>query len=304
MLRIGTETLYFETGPFNPPTHRVAPGEWFEVRTQLNRGPWLEGHPDGAALSRRLRGGNPSSGCIEIEGAAPGQMLCIEIGEIELDPLGFTRFAGWNGAFPGHLGAGDAWAAHKIVEIRDGFIHWDDRRLPVAPMVGFIGVAPAHEQFHNGWGGYWGGNLDAQEVTTGATLYLPVHVPGALLHVGDMHARQGDGEICGAGGIEASGSVRLRCTLAPRPPAMRGPRLRDATHIATIACARPCEDAFRQALAAMLDWLVEEYGFERREAYLFLGQVLEARCTQFVNPTFTYICKVAHEWLPDPRPPA
>jgi acetamidase/formamidase len=128
-------------------------------------------------------------------------------------------------------------------------------------------------------------------------VYLPVEVPGALLHVGDMHAIQGDGEICGAGGIEASGRVRLRCELSARPASWRGPRIEDATHIATVAFARPAEDAFRQALEAMILWLEDAYGFPRGEAYLFLGQVLEARCTAFVNPTFSYIAKVAKRWL-------
>ncbi|MBI3911940.1 MAG: acetamidase/formamidase family protein [Armatimonadetes bacterium] len=297
MQRIGTDVLYFETGPFNEPTHRVRPGEEFEVQTQINAGPWLDEHPDGEALRKRLRGGNPASGCIAVEGAEPGQMLRVHIGEIRLDPLGFTRFRGANGAFPGWLGPSGVPACHKIVQIRDGCIHWGDRRLPAAPMLGFVGVAPPHEQFANRWGGCWGGNMDVQEVTAGATICLPVYVPGALLHVGDMHAIQGDGEICGAGGIEASGTVRLRCELAPKPEEMCGPRILNETHIITVACARPAEDAFRQALAAMILWLEAEHGFDRQEAYLLLGQVLEARCTQFVNPTFTYVAKVARRWL-------
>jgi len=71
----------------------------------------------------------------------------------------------------------------------------------------------------------------------------------------------------------------------------------DDTHIMTMAMARPAEDAFRHALAAMVLWLEESYGFTRGEAYLFLGQVLEARCTQFVNPTFTYVAKVPRRYL-------
>ena len=107
-----------------------------------------------------------------------------------------------------------------------------------------------------------------------------VYVPGALLHIGDMHARQGDGEICGAGGIETGGTVRLRCELVPLPAGMTWPRITDETHIMTTAMARPAEDAFRMALSEMILWLQHDYGFTRGEAYLFLGQVLEARCTQ------------------------
>jgi acetamidase/formamidase len=298
MQRATRDVLYFETGADNPVTLRVRPGEEFEVETQLNRGPWLDAHPDGPRLRQLLRGGNPASGCIAVEGAEPGMMLSVQIGPIELDPLGFTHFKGQTGAMPAWFGSSGVGAHNRIVRIEDNQIVWDDRRrLPVRPMLGFIGVAPAYERYANVWGGPWGGNLDVQEITTGATVHLRVNVPGALLHVGDMHARQGDGEICGAGGIEASGRVRLRCTLSPAPPHLHWPRIENATHIMSAATARPAEDAFRHALEALILWLESAYGFTRGDAFLYLGQVLEARCTQFVNPTFTYVAKVAREYL-------
>ncbi|MGE3819782.1 MAG: acetamidase/formamidase family protein [Isosphaeraceae bacterium] len=298
MRRATTETLYFETGPANPPTFRVKPGEVFEVQTQLNRGPWLDTHPDGPRLTALLRGGNPSSGCIDVEGAEPGMALTVHVGPISLDPVGFTRFRGANGAMPGWLGASGIGERSRIVEIRDGLIHWGEgRTLPVRPMLGFVGTAPEFESWANVWAGTYGGNLDVQELTTGAAITLPVNVPGARLHVGDMHAIQGDGEICGAGGIEASGVVQLRCELTERPAGFVWPRIVDATHRMVAAQARPCEDAFRLALEAMILWL-EADGLPRGEAYLWLGQVLEARCTQFVNPTFTYLAKVRHEHWP------
>lgn len=298
MQRATRDVLYFETGPDNPPTLRVQPGEEFEVETQLNRGPWLDDHPDGSRLRHLLRGGNPSSGCIWVEGAEPGHVLKVHIGAIDLDPIGFTRFIGQTGAMPAWFGSSGVGAHHRIVRIDNGRIRWDERReLPARPMIGFVGVAPAFEKIANVWGGTWGGNFDVQEITTGATVHLRVNVPGALLHVGDMHALQGDGEICGAGGIEASGRVRIRCELAPAPAALKWPRIENASHIGTAAMARPCEDAFRHALEALILWLEEEYGFSRGDAYLYLGQVLEARCTQFVNPTFTYVAKVARQFL-------
>ncbi len=293
------DTLYFEIGPDNAPTLRVQPGETFEVETQLNRGPWLDTHPEGETLRQKLYGGNPSSGCIYVEGAEPGQMLTVHIESIDLDPVGFTNFRGSTGAMPAWLGGSGVGAHHRVVEIKDGLIHWSEQiKLPVAPMIGFVGVAPARERYHHGWGGYWGGNFDVQEVTTGAAVQLVVNVPGALLHIGDMHAIQGDGEICGAGGIEASGRVQVRCELSAKPQSMFWPRLIDDSHIMTMAMARPAEDAFRAALEAMILWLEESYGFSRGEAYIYLGQVLEARCTQFVNPTFTYVAKVAKRFLP------
>lgn len=298
MQRATTDVLYFETGPANAPTLRVRPGEVFEVQTQLNRGPWLDDHPDGARLTARLRGGNPASGCIFVEGAEPGMALVVHVGSIMLDPLGFTRFRGANGAMPGWLGGSGVGPQHKIVTIENGVIRWSDSRLlPVAPMLGFVGTSPEFETWGNTWAGPHGGNLDVQELTTGAAITLPVNVPGALLHVGDMHAIQGDGEICGAGGIEASGVVSLRCELVDRPSGFSWPRIENGTHRMVAAQARPAEDAFRLALEALLGWL-EADGMERGEAYLWLGQVLEARCTQFVNPTFTYLVKIRKEYWP------
>ncbi|GIX06390.1 MAG: amidase [Candidatus Poribacteria bacterium] len=302
MKRQGREVLYFEIGADNPPTLRVRSGETFLVETQLNRGPWLNDHPEGERLRRTLIGGNPSSGCIYVEGARPGDVVYVHIGAIRLDPIGFTRYSGNTGAMPGWLGPSGVGEAERIVRIEGDRIHWGNgRTLPVRPMIGYVGTAPERERYHNGWGGYWGGNLDVQEVTTGATVVLPVMVEGALVHIGDMHAIQGDGEICGAGGIEASGTVEITIEVRPRPKSYIGPRILTPTHIATVAMARPAEDAFRQALAAMILWLEDEYGFSKKEAYLWLGQVLEARCTQFVNPTFTYIAKVHRSFLPPPQ---
>ena len=299
MKRATREILYFETGPDNEPTLYVDPGEEFEVETQMNRGPWLDDHPDGEALKKKLRAGNPSSGCIYVNGAEPGQVLIVHVGDIDVDPIGFTRFGGANGAMPGWLGGSGVGEHHKVVKIEDGFILWSDElKIPVAPMLGVVGVSPAHTRWAHAWAGEWGGNFDIQEVTTGASVHLPVSVPGALLHIGDMHARQGDGEICGAGGIESGCRVRITCELADRPKSMTWPRITNDTHIMTTAMARPAEDAFRTALEEMVLWLEGEYGFERGEAYLFLGQVLEARCTQFVNPTFSYVAKVNRRYLP------
>lgn len=293
------DPLYFETGPANPPTLRVTSGEEYEIQTQLNRGPWFETHPEGERLRQLLRGGNPSSGCVFVEGAKPGGMLSVEIGPITLDPIGFTNYRGSNGALPGWLGPSGVGPCHKVVEIREGRILWSPQRALVArPMLGFVGVSAEYETFGNVWCTRYGGNFDVQEITTGATVHLPVAVDGALLHIGDMHAIQGDGEICGAGGIEASGLVKVTPRAGELPPSMTWPRISNAEAIMVATQAKPAEDAFRLGLEEMVKWLAEDYGFTPQEAYLYLGQVLEARVTQFVNPTYTYLLKVRREFLP------
>lgn len=304
MQRQTTDTLYFETGPENAPTMRVRPGEVFEIQTQMNRGPDPSQVPEEireewAAMRRGdMRGGNPSSGAIYVEDAEPGQVLAVHIEAIEPHGIGYTQYRGSNSAMPGWLGDSNVGPTHKVVRIRDGRIIWNEKlSLPIAPMLGVVGVAPAHEKRHNGWAGEWGGNMDIQEVTAGAQVHLVVQVPGALLHVGDMHARQGDGEICGGGGIETGGIARLRVELRAKPDGMTWPRIENADYIMTTGQARPAEDAFRIALSEMILWLEEGYGLARKEAFMFLSQVLEARVTQFVNPTFSYVAKVNKKYL-------
>ncbi len=306
MQRATRETLYYETGRDNPPTMTVRPGEVFEVETQMNRGPdstdvpaelrdlWLQKRSDDLPTDR----GNASSGAIFVEGAERGQVLVVHIEAITPHGIGWTGYRGSTAAMPGWLGDSNVGPAFKVVKIENGRIIWNDRfSLPISPMLGCVGVAPARERWTNSWAGVWGGNFDIQEVTAGAQVHIPVQVPGALLHVGDMHARQGDGEICGGGGIETGGIARLRVELREKPQNMTWPRIENAEYIMTTAQARPAEDAFRTALSEMILWLEEEYGFERKEAFMFLAQVLEARVTQYVNPTFSYVAKVKKEYL-------
>jgi amidase len=298
MRTIGTDVLYFETGGGNPPTARVEPGEPFAVITQLNRGAWLDRLPTSERdhLGRRLVGDNPSSGCIAVTGVHAGDMLSVQIGAIDLDPVGFTRFRGFNDATPRSL---RLEMVEKTVEIREGFIRWSDAlRLPTRPMLGFVAVAPSRERFANTAAGTWGGNMDAQELGPGSTVHLRAQCDDGLLHVGDMHAIQGDGEICGAGGIEASGRVDLTCRISsPAPVALHWPRFENETHIGVIAQARPAEDAFRNALGDLLGWLTDDYGVSLDDAYILLGQVLESRIVAYVNPTFSCVAKVAREYL-------
>ena len=103
-------------------------------------------------------------------------------------------------------------------QIIDRKIIWNEKlSIPVKPMIGVVGLAPEFEARGNAWAGEWGGNFDIQEITTGATVQIPINHDGALLHIGDMHAIQGDGEISGGGGIETGGTVNLRCRSFEKP---------------------------------------------------------------------------------------
>jgi acetamidase/formamidase len=186
----------------------------------------------------------------------------------------------------------------KPMRVDNGVIHWNETlKIPIEPMVGLIGVAPKIGGVPALDNGEHGGNLDIQEFAPGATVHLPVEHDGAHFFIGDCHARQGDGEVAGMGATEIGARVTLTATLHDRPERMTWPRFETATHIGTIGCTRPMEDAMRIAFEEMIYWMADTYGYSESEAYMLLGTVAEARGTQAVNPKFTYVCKVAREFL-------
>lgn len=299
MKRVTRATVHCETSRFNPPALTVQPGETVIVETELCTGDWLHSLEDRWSTRRNPGVVNPASGPIYVQGACPGDVLAVRIDDVAVDGLGYTGFAPHQNAFPDWIRWREWGLVTRTVRISGGLVEWDERlRLPVRPMVGLLGTAPELEVLSNGRNGPHGGNMDVQEVAAGATIYLPVYVPGALLHVGDVHALQGDGEICCMGGIETRGEVTLTIAgVGPRPSRMTWPRIENAEYLATVGCARPAEDAFRIAVQELVYWLCDGYGLEERAAVLLLGQVLEARCTQFVSPEYTYVAKIRRDYV-------
>jgi amidase len=186
----------------------------------------------------------------------------------------------------------------RVVDVQQGLVVWDEtRRIPVAPMVGVLATAPLLDSISTIDNGPHGGNLDVQEMGPGCRVYLPIAIDGALFYLGDCHAVQGDGELCGIGAIEIRTHTTVRLDVVPRPDRMIWPRIETSDHIGTVACARPLEDAFRLAVEELVNWMVDNYGFTTEDALLLLGQVAEARCTQLANPKYTYIVKIAKHYL-------
>jgi acetamidase/formamidase len=163
-----------------------------------------------------------------------------------------------------------------------------------------VAVAPANgEAFGGLWPGDFGGNLDAADVTEGATVYLPVFHPGALFYFGDGHALQGDGEIIGSG-LETTMDVTFQFDLI-KGKAIRWPRIENADHIMVAGSARPLVDAMRIAYVELIEWLVAEYGFEKMEAFQVASQVGEVRVANIVDPNYTVVAKFPKRLLPPRR---
>jgi acetamidase/formamidase len=273
----------------------VDPGETFVVECAINANDGTIRH-----LGQQLTVAdvtfpfvNGATGPIEVRGSKAGDMLKVEIVNMELDKLGFTALWPGIGMFPDWVRRKEFGIQTRVVEVKDGRVHWNDHlKLPVKPMIGVLGVAPVHGAVLTVDNGPHGGNLDVQEITTGNTVMFRVNKDGTHLFMGDCHAIQGDGECNGMGAIEIAATLTLKVSLEKAPPRLNHPRIETATHICTLGCARPLEDAMRIAFEEMVYWMEDEWKIPAAEGYMLLGQIAEARCTQVVNPKYTYICKV------------
>jgi acetamidase/formamidase len=170
--------------------------------------------------------------------------------------------------------------------------------IDLQPMLGRVAVAPrGAEAFSGLWPGDFGGNMDAPEVREGATVYLPVFHDGAYFYFGDGHARQGHGEVAGTG-LETSMDVVLEIDLI-KGKAINWPRIEDDEFIMVAGSARPLIDAFRLAHIELIEWLEDEYGFGRWDAYELVGQVGESTVANIVDPIYTVVAKFPKRFLPE-----
>ncbi len=142
--------------------------------------------------------------------------------------------------------------------------------------------------------------MDAYQITSGATVYLPIHVDGALLQFGDGHLAQGEGEIIGTA-LEAALNVKLKIDLI-KGKSIAWPRIENDDYIMTTGSYRPLEDAFRIAYKEMVLWLVDEFGFDLMDAYQLASQVGEADVVQVVDPNYTVVAKIPKKYLPNLQP--
>lgn len=168
--------------------------------------------------------------------------------------------------------------------------------IPLHPFLGCIGVAPRFgETITALTPAENGGNMDCVETKPGTTVYLPVFVEGGLFMFGDVHAAQGDGEVCGVG-LETTAEVTIKVDVI-KGKKINWPRLEDETHIMVAASTRPLIDAFRIAHAEMVRWLAADYGFDKWEAFQVLSQVGTARVGNVVDPKYTVVAKFPKRYL-------
>ncbi|MEX1232370.1 MAG: acetamidase/formamidase family protein [Planctomycetaceae bacterium] len=240
--------------------------------------------------------GNPVTGPIYVEGAAPGDHLAVEIHKIEpwIDQCA-TRTADphqlceWLGSDVPH--------GTHVCEIADGFIHWSDKiKIPYQPMLGCIGTAPDWGVPTCGPAGPHGGNMDIIETCPGNTVYLPVFIPGGYLYLGDAHANMGHGELS-ATGLEMPSVTTITVKLV-KAKTIPGPRIESPNEIMAIATGCPMERAIAQAMSYLILWMESDYGWNRWRAYDILTHV--AKISVGYYGIGTVACKIEKKYLNNP----
>jgi acetamidase/formamidase len=254
-------------------------------------------------------GGNPQTGPFFVEGAETGDALAVRLDRIE--PNRATGLTGQ--VVAAHVV--DPWFAAKLPQANE--VDWWaldlERRtarlqgppagleslgeLPFDPMIGCFGVAPARGQaISTATSGPHGGNMDYRGFREGVTVYFPVFVDGALFHVGDGHALQGDGEIVGTG-VEVSMDVEFTVEVL-KGKTISWPRAEDDEFVMAVGNARPLDQAVQHATTELMHLLAEDYGLDARASSALLGQCIRYDVGNVYDPAYTAVAKVAKELLP------
>ena len=296
-----TPSHYHRTIGEHEPVLHIADGDTVNTST-------VDAHGMDASETQVTEGGNPMTGPFYVDGAEPGDALVVELEE--LTP---NREYGWSRVTVAPNVLDPEYVARLPADDRDGISRWQidafggtatmveapgtsatGLTLPLAPMVGCFGVAPgAGQAYSTATAGAYGGNMDYRGFIAGVSAVFPVFVPGALFHIGDGHALQGDGEIVGTG-VEISFDVRFRVRLK-KGAGPRWPGGENELDIFTVGNARPLDQALQHATTEMLRLLREEYGFDETGAQVLMGQAVRYEVANVFDPAYTVVCKMAKE---------
>ena len=249
-------------------------------------------------------GSNPQTGPFYVEGAEPGDTLSVRF-----DAIRPNRTRGVTGGlvaphvvdpeFVPELRCGDEGPVWWTLDLDRGTARLDDPpeglaglgELQLEPMIGCFGVAPPGGQaISTATSAQHGGNMDYRGFREGVTVQLPVFAEGALLHVGDGHALQGDGEIVGTG-IEVSMDVELTVEVV-KGKRIRWPRADDGTYVMAVGNARPLDQAVQHATTELLRLLQEDYGLDYHAGSTLLGQCIRYDVGNVFDPAYTIVAKV------------
>jgi acetamidase/formamidase len=251
---------------------------------------------------------NPQTGPFYVEGAEPGDTLAIHI--VDLTPARDWAASTTIPFFGALTGTDRTALLHEPLPERTriyqldrakGTVLYEARNLslelPVAPMLGTVGVAPAGREVRTSLvPDKFGGNMDTPEMKAGTTCFLGVNVEGALFSLGDGHYRQGEGESCGTA-VEGAMDVTVIVDLL-KGGAPEWPRLEHDDHYVVVGSSRPLEDAWRASQLGMIAWLGELYGLDRLDAYQLLTQISLSPLANVVDANYSAATKIEKALLP------
>lgn len=282
------------------PSLSVRYGEAFSVETELCSGPWLNSAD--ICWSAELEQPGNFLSCVEIEDAVKGDILAVHIKELHPDILCYTGLEGsvsfpYPGEFLRERYAESPYV--KIMKLEGKSFTWEGSTFPIAPMIGCIGTARPENTPDKGIPHRCGGNLDVREVCAGTTVYLPVETEKALLFLGDVHARQGDGEICGWG-AECRGLVSLSVEkAAPLPFSPESALLAENDQsLMAFGFGQGFENAYNASVKALLDFAAYRCGREAKDVCVRLGLAMESHVAQSCFPRWpVFVSSISKEFL-------
>lgn len=293
-----------------PPVARIAPGTVLDLYTEDCFAGRVRSEKDLVSEVCAFPFLNPQTGPFHVEGAEPGDTVAVHFVSIEpaRDWAASTTVPLFGALTSTHTTATlqpplpeRVWIWQLDRTRRTAMFRAQDSdievELPMDPMHGTVGVAPANLEVRSALvPDAHGGNMDTPEMRAGVTCYLGVNVEGALLSLGDGHARQGEGETCGVAAECAMNTVVIVELL--KGLTTPWPRIESDTHIISTGSARPLEDAFRISQLDLVQWLVRDYGFSELDAYQFTTQTVESPLANVCDTNYTCVAKLRKQWLP------
>ena len=292
------------------PVMRITPGTVMHLWSEDAFNHALRTVDDLSSEKVDLRFVNPQTGPFYVEGAEPGDTLVIHI--VDLTP---ARDWGASAAIPFF---GGLTGTDRTVNLQDAlpdttWIYEVDRaantvgfqarfgdlsvELPMNPMLGTIGVAPAGGEVRSSLvPERFGGNMDSPEVRAGTTVFLGVNQEGAMFSLGDGHYRQGEGEACGTAVEGAMNSTIIVELIKGHAPAW--PRLETDDYRMAVGSSRPMEDSWRIAHVEMVRWYEELFGLHQMDAYQLLSQTAEVPVANVVDANYSVVVKAAKSLAP------
>ena len=281
MKRLTRNQTVFTMDKQNQPVFYIDSGERFIVETEDCFSHQIVKSDDVLNKNIDYSKANPATGPIFVNGCQPGDTLKVTIHKIEVDSQGVVKVSPGNGP----LGDKVKKVETKIVSIYENLAKFGKYFLPIRPMIGVIGVAPAGDAILCKSPGPHGGNLDTVNIAEGAEIFLPVFTSGGKLALGDVHAIMGDGEICGTG-VEIRAEVEMTVAIIQDWP-ISNPVVKNKESYFFIGSAKIVEEAIKIAAEASVKFIQEKKHISWTEAYMLASIATDLMFSQVVNPLKT-----------------